>query len=386
MKTLIMNGNIITSDKIIKNASVLCENRKIIDIIPISKPEILADNIIDAKGSYISPGFIDTHIHGGGGCDVMNGTLESLETIASCHSKYGLTSFLPTTLTSSKENIKKAVNVVNEAMKIGIKGAKILGVHLEGPFIGLPFKGAQNPKYLLSPTIENYIDITNGLDIVKRVSMAPEIEGAFTLSNYLSKKGILVSVCHSDADYKCMEKAKDNGFSHITHMYNGMSGVKSPDYYCSAGVIESGLLLDDYSCEIICDGKHQPPEMIKLLYKCKGMDKMMLTTDATSPTTMPEGEYSLGGLPILVTDGVAMLADRTSFAGSVATANILVRNAYKNCGIPLIEAVNMLSLNVAKSINIDKEIGSIEVGKRADIILFDDNLTIEKVFIDGYLM
>lgn len=380
MRFLIINGNVITPEAIVYDASVLCEDGIIMDIIPVAKPEILADKIIDAQQNYISPGFIDMHVHGGGGADVMDGSVEAIMKVARTHKKCGMTSFVPTTLTSSVEKIKKAVLSVEEAIQSGTDGARVLGIHLEGPFISMEYKGAQNPEYLILPTIENYHKITCGNTNVLRVSMAPENEGALELAEFLTSKGILVSVAHSNADYQTMVKAAKHGFSHITHMFNGMGGMKSPDYYCKAGVIESALLLDEYSTEVIGDGKHMPPEMIRLLYKCKGKDNMTLTTDAIRAANMPEGEYELGGLPVLVAGGVATLSDRTSFAGSVATSDCILRNAIWSVGFNLVEAVNMVSLNVAKQIGWDNRIGSIEKGKWADIIVFNHNIEVLHVF------
>lgn len=379
MKTLIINGRVITPEGIIHNASVLSENGLITDLLNDANPQIPADKVVDACGNYISPGFIDAHVHGGGGCDIMDGTVESVIKVAQTHYKHGMTSFAPTTLTSSKQKIKIAVKAVEQAMRTDYEGARILGIHLEGPFISMAFKGAQNPEYLIAPTIENYLEITGGSNKIIKVSMAPELAGAMELAKYLREKGIVVSVAHSDAGFHEMKQALDSGFSHITHMFNGMSGIKSPDYYCRAGVIESGLLLDEYTAEIIGDGKHMPPEMIRLLYKCKGKDNMLFTTDAICAADMPEGNYQLGGLDVLVTDDVAMLADRTSFAGSVATADRLVRNAYKNIGLPLCEAVNMVSLNTARHLGLDDKLGSIEIGKIADIIIFDENINVVNV-------
>lgn len=385
MRILIKNGNTILPDKILKNSAVLIENGRIKDILKDPDYEIETDETIDAQGNYISPGFIDTHVHGGGGYDVMDGTRESLETIAKTHLKYGMTSFLPTTLTNSKEKIQNAIKNVYQVMNSDYEGARILGVRLEGPYFSMKFKGAQNPAYLVNPSIEHYLELTQGFDIIKMVSMAPELDGAFEVGRYLAENGICVSVAHSDADFSCVEKAVQNGFSHITHMYNGMSYLNSPDYYCKTGVAEAGLLLDELSTEIIADGKHMPPELLKLVFKCKGCDKMLLVSDATKPTDMPEGNYELGGLDVIVTDGVAMLADRTSFAGSVATADRLVRVAYKQAGFRLQDAVKMASLNHARLVGMDNEIGSIMIGKRADILIFDDDINIKNVFLNGLL-
>ena len=374
MKTLYHNGKVITEHEIFPG-SVLVEDG-IITEITRRKPKAAADEIIDACGNYISPGFIDTHVHGAMGHDVMDATPHGLLAIAKAHRAHGCTSFLPTTLTSAASRIKAAVQNVYDIMQANPNPreyARILGVHLEGPCFSMKFKGAQNPKYLANPSVALFDELDEH-GIAKRISMAPELPGAFETARHFSQKGVNISIAHSDADFACVKTAVSYGFSHITHMYNGMSYVSSPDYYCKTGVVEAGLLLDALTCEVIADGKHMPVEILQLLYKCKGPDALLLTTDSTRPTLMPDGNYELGGLDVLVTDGVAMLADRTSFAGSVATCDRLVRFAYKQCGFPLHEAVKMAGLNHARIIGMERETGSIEVGKRGDIIVFDEDI------------
>jgi len=383
------NGKVITENEIFAG-SVLVEDGIItkifrgyeqdggrLPVLPETKTrQGTVPRLVEADGNYISPGFIDTHVHGAMGHDVMDATPDGLLAIAKAHRAHGCTSFLPTTLTSEGSRIKEAVRNVYDVMQNHQNTneyARILGVHLEGPCFSMKFKGAQNPKYLANPSVTLFNEL-DSYGITKRISMAPELPGAFETARHFSEKGINISIAHSDADFACVKAAVSHGFSHITHMYNGMSYVNSPDYYCKTGVVEAGLLLDALTCEVIADGKHMPVEILQLLYKCKGPDGLLLTTDSTRPTLMPEGNYELGGLDVLVTDGVAMLADRTSFAGSVATCDRLVRFAYKECGFPLHEAVKMASLNHARIIGMDSEIGSIEVGKRGDIIVFDEDI------------
>ena len=378
MTTLIENGRLVLEDGICERGAVLVRNN-LIEAIYTGEWDATADKRIDAAGLYIAPGFIDTHIHGGGGYDVMDATPEALMEIARVHRLHGCTSFLPTTLTASKERIQAAVRNVLAYMRQpqdGTQYARALGVHLEGPCFSHAFKGAQNPAYLCEPSAALFDELGQGLGIVRRVSMAPELPGAFDAADCLAQQNICVSLAHSDADFDCVEAAAAHGFSHITHMFNGMSILKSPDFYCQAGAAIAGLCLGNMTAEIIADGKHMPRAMLQLLYKCKGADGMLLTTDATSPTCMPDGVYDLGGLPVTVTDDVAMLSDRSSFAGSVATCDRLVRFAYKECGIPLHEAVKMAGLNHARLLKLDKEIGSLQTGKRADIILFDDDIRV----------
>jgi len=391
MKRLFINGKVILEGGIIDDGAVLTENGYIAAVADAhsGKDAIAnlinggADEIIEADGCYISPGFIDTHIHGGAGYDVMDADPGALESIARLHMEHGCTSFLPTTLTSSKDKIKTAIINIGTLMNGEYVGARILGAHLEGPCISLKYKGAQNPDYIAEPSVGFFEELDQGLGIIRRISMAPELRGAFETSAHFAALGVNVSIAHSDADNDCVEAAARHGFSHVTHMYNGMSYISSPDFYCKTGVAESCLLSDGLSCEVIADGKHMPKEILKLIYKCKGLDKMLLTTDATRPAKMPEGNYELGGLDVTVTDGVAMLSDRTSFAGSVAACDDLVRFAYKVCGFKLHEAVRMAGLNHARLIGEDSRIGSIKVGKRADIIVFDDDINIRHVSVSN---
>ena len=381
MITLYKNGKVILENRILENGHVMVENGMITAVSP-GETNAAADRTVDAKGNYISPGFIDTHVHGAAGYDVMDADLDGLLAIAKAHRKHGCTAFLPTTLTSEKSNIKAAVRTVHGAMQLDLNPheyAKILGVHLEGPCFSMKFKGAQNPKFLSNPSVELFNSLGQNLGIVKRISMAPELPGAYETAAHFSACGVNISIAHSDANFACVKESVNHGFSHVTHIYNGMSYVNSPDYYCQTGVVEAGLLLEELTCEVIADGKHMPVEILQLLYKCKGPDRLLLTTDSTRPTLMPEGNYELGGLDVLVTDGVAMLADRTSFAGSVATCDRLVRFAYKKCGFPLHEAVKMASLNHARIIGMDAEIGSLEVGKQGDVIIFDEDVQICRI-------
>jgi len=378
MTKLYTNGKLVLEDGIAENGAVLVRDG-IIEAIFTDAADVSADDVIDAAGRYISPGFIDTHVHGGGGFDVMDATPESLAEIARVHGRHGCTAFLPTTLTASTETIQAAVRNVHTFMQNQTEGARVIGVHLEGPCFSMAYKGAQNPAFLQNPSAALFDALGCGLDIVRRISMAPELPGAFETAETFARRGVCISLAHTDADFACVEAAAAHGFTHITHMYNGMSMLKSPDFYCQAGTAEAGLLLDGLTAEVIADGKHMPKEILRLLYKCKGSDRMLLTTDATRPTDMPEGEYELGGLPVTVTDGVAMLSDRTSFAGSVATCDRLVRFAYKECGFPLHEAVKMAGLNHARLIGADGETGSLQVGKRADIIIFDEDICVAAI-------
>ena len=382
----IINAEIIGTDRIIHSGCIVVDGGI---ITKISTEDIELDNciIIDAKGYYVSPGFIDIHSHGGGGADFMDGTVEAYIQATETHAVHGTTAIIPTTLTSTNEELKNTFHVYNEAKRKNKKGSKLVGIHLEGPYFSMQQRGAQDPRYIKKPRSEEYKEILSWSDDIIRWSAAPELEGALEFGSYLSSIGILPSIAHSDAVYDEVFKALKNGYTHITHFYSAMSGVKRVNGYRFGGVIESGYLLDDMTVEIIADGAHLPAELLKLIYKIKGPDRIALVTDSMRAAGMPEGESILGSLKdgqkVIVEDGVAKLADRSAFAGSVATADRLVRNMINMAGVPLIDAVKMMTITPAVILGFDKNKGSIEVGKDADIVIFDKNIQVLMTMVEG---
>jgi N-acetylglucosamine-6-phosphate deacetylase len=266
-------------------------------------------------------------------------------------------------------------------------GANYLGMHIEGPYFSMEQRGAQDPRFIRLPDPQEYNEILQHSSIVKRWSAAPEVEGAVEFGRFLVSKGILPSIAHTDAIYEEVLEAYEVGYTHITHFYSCMSGVSRRDAFRYAGVIESGYLLDDMTVEIIADGIHLPPALLKLVYKIKGPDKIALVTDAMRAAGMPPGESILGGLEhglkVIVEDNVAKLPDRSAFAGSVATTIQLVRNMVNLAEVPLIDAVKMMTITPAKIMGADDKKGSIVIGKDADLVIFDDNIDLHKTIIDG---
>ena len=338
----IYNGKLILSDKIITNGSVLISNGK---IEAVQEGEIESSDAleIDAKGLFISPGFIDIHVHGGGGYDFMDGTVEAFLGVAETHAKYGTTALLPTTLTSEKEDLLLTLKAYQSANKLNTKGASFIGIHLEGPYFAINQRGAQDPKYIRNPDPLEYKDIIENHDFIKRWSAAPELPGAIEFGKYVTSKGVLAAIAHTDAVYDEVIKAFENGYTLATHFYSAMSGVTRRNAYRFAGVVETAYLLDEMDVEIIADGVHLPAPLLKLIYKIKGTEHTALITDAMRAAGMPEGDSILGhkehGLRVLVEDGVAKLPDRTAFAGSVSTADRLVRTMIQMAEIPLIETI-----------------------------------------------
>ncbi|TAN15591.1 MAG: N-acetylglucosamine-6-phosphate deacetylase, partial [Chitinophagaceae bacterium] len=342
---------------------------------------------IDANGHYISPGFIDIHVHGGGGHDFMDGNENAFLEIAAIHAKYGTTAMVPTTLTGTKEEILHTLEVYDRADKKNISGAQFLGMHLEGPYFAMNQRGAQDPRYIRDPDPEEYMDIIAHSDSIRRWSAAPELEGAIPFGRYLKSKGILPAVAHTDAIYEDVIVAFENGYTLATHLYSGMSGVTRRNAFRYAGVIESAFLLDGMDVEVIADGVHLPEPLLKLIYKIKGPDRIALITDAMRGAGMPEGESVLGnyktGLKVIIEDGVAKLPDRSSFAGSVATADRLVRTMVKTAKVPLTDAVRMITHTPARIMGVSESKGSLAVGKDADIVIFDQDIHIKSTIIKG---
>ncbi len=382
----IYNGQIITPSRIISHGTVLIADGK---ITAISEGNIDTPGIaeIDAGGKYISPGFIDIHVHGGGGHDFMDNTVEAFLAIANTHAQYGTTAMLPTTLTSSKEDLLETLRIYEIADRQNANGSEFISMHLEGPYFAVNQCGAQDPRYIRDPDPKEYKEILSGTTAIKRWSAAPELKGAIEFGKYVTSKGILAAIAHTDAIYEEVVEAFENGYTLATHLYSGMSGVTRRNAFRYAGVIESAYLIDDMDVEIIADGIHLPAPLLKLVYKIKGPQKIALITDAMRAAAMPPGESILGslknGIKVIVEDNVAKLPDRSAFAGSVATTNRLVRTMMTMADIPLLEAVQMAANTPAVIMKIDNKKGSLVTGKDADIVIFDKDINIEMSIIKG---
>ena len=382
----IFNGKIILPDRILPYGSLIIEDGKII-FAGEENIESETDFELDARGNFISPGFIDIHVHGGGGYDFMDQDKNAFLEIAKMHVKYGTTAMCPTTLTADKENIINTLNIYEVARKENISGAEFIGIHLEGPYLAMSQRGAQDPKYIRNPDPKEYREIIKSSSSIVRWSAAPELNGALEFGAYLKSKKILPSIAHTDAIYEEVVKAFDAGYTHITHLYSAMSGIVRRNAFRYAGVIESAFLIDDMTVEIIADGIHVPGPLLQLVYKIKGAGKIALITDAMRAAGMPPGNSILGGLhngvPVIVEDDVAKLPDRSFFAGSVATCDRLVRNMVNLANLPLSEAVRMMSLTPASIMGLENTKGSIQKGKDADVIIFDKDINIEHSFVKG---
>jgi N-acetylglucosamine-6-phosphate deacetylase len=273
------------------------------------------------------------------------------------------------------------------ANKQNHKGAQFIGLHIEGPYFAMSQRGAQDPRYIRPPVVDEYTEILAHSNNIKRWSAAPELKGALEFADYMRSKNVMVAIAHTDAIYEEVLAAYPHGFTHATHFYSAMSGVSRRNAFRYAGVIESAYLIDDMTVEIIADGVHLPPPLLKLVYKIKGADKTALITDAMRAAGMPPGESILGsrknGLPVIIEDNVAKLPDRSAFAGSVATADRLIANMIALAEVPLTDAVKMMTLTPARIINMDSTKGSLTAGKDADVVIFDGNINIDTTIVNG---
>lgn len=385
----ILKGKVILKDRILKNGCVLVANNRIAGVEE-RIPEWENARFIDMGDNYISPGFIDIHVHGGGGHDFMDGTTEAFVKVAEMHAMHGTTSMLPTTLTADLNGILHTIETYRQSISLNSKGASFLGLHLEGPYFSMAQRGAQDPRYIRDPDPLEYMEILRHSDVIRRWSIAPEKNGALELGKLLADKGILPSMAHTDAIYEEAYDAWQNGFSLLTHFYSAMSGVTRKNAFRYAGVIEAGYLHDDIDIEIIADGVHLPAPLLKLIVKIKGTDHVALITDAMRGAGMPEGPSILGpidaGMQVLIEDGVAKLPDRSAFAGSVATADRLIRTMMDLAGVSMTDAVKMMTATPARILKASDRIGTLDIGKDADIIIFDDRINIKQVMIKGKML
>ena len=384
MKTKI-KGSIVTPIRVIENGEVTFENGKITYVGKTKNDDVKFD-VRDYGTKYVSPGFIDLHVHGGAGYDFMDGTEEAFRGIASLHEQHGTTSLLATALTCSDDELFNIFDIFDKIEKSGNKGC-LYGLHLEGPYFSPEQKGAQDEKYIKAPVKEHYETILEkGGKYIKRWSIAPELENAMELGRLLRDRNILPSMGHSNADYETALEAFENGYTHLTHFYSGMSTIVRKGGFRYPGLIESGYMIDGMTVEIIADARHLPPSLLRYIYKALGPDKIALITDALRGAGSESGKMILGslknGYEVIIEDGVAKLPDRSAFAGSIATTDRLVRNMMQYASAPVTDAVRMATLTPATIAGM-KNKGVLRAGADADIVVFDSDVNVESVFIGG---
>ena len=389
---MILKGRLVLKDKVIRG-SLRIEGQMIREVKAgeVKAPE--GEQTLDFGGSYIMPGFVDTHTHGSGGFDFMDGTAEDIIGAAKSHARHGTTTCLPTTLTSSDDDMLLFLRNLRKVHTMQAEGkletcARMQGSHFEGPYFDMVEKGAQDPRYIMDPVPEHYNKLLEAADgLVKRWSVAPERPGAMRFIDDMVRQGILVSGAHTAATYDVVSEAYDHGLSLLTHFYSGMSSITRRGGFRVLGTVESGYLIDGLNIELICDGSHLPPELLQMIFKLKDHKKIIACSDSMRGAGMPDGPSILGpknnGTACIIEDGIAKMPDRTCFAGSVATGDRLARTLHNIVGLEMDEVSRILCIQPAALIGMDKEIGSIEVGKNADLVVCNDNIDIKEVFIGG---
>ena len=370
----------IKSDEIFALNGVFSGYIKIKDgvIEEISKVANEGIEIKDYTGKIVAPGYFDTHVHGYGGHDIMDATKEGLLEISKGIVQTGVTSFLATTLTDSTEKLDKACKNVGDN-KDFCEGAKVQGIFLEGPFFTEEFKGAQNPDYMTNPDINklsNWKKLSKGL--VNKIAIAPERENSEEFIKDALKLGVKVALGHSNATYEQAKKAVDVGANIFVHTYNGMS----PLHHRNPGMVGAALSTENTYGEVICDGHHVHPAAVKVVMRAKTYDNTLLITDCMMAGGMPEGDYKLGDFDVKVENGTARIQNG-SLAGSILRLDNAVKNIVKWGIASPFDAVKMASLIPAKSVDLDDKIGSISVGRCADINILDKDMNVLEVYIDG---
>jgi N-acetylglucosamine-6-phosphate deacetylase len=369
------NARLILSDGICDGLEVIVADGKIAEVRKRSNAEA-----IDLGGNYLAPGFIDLHIHGAVGRDTMEASPEAFQTICDYHATGGTTSLLLTTVTAP---IQKIVDVLRAVQGSARPIRQIAGVHVEGPFLSRARCGAQREEFIRDPDCESVDQLLKFADVIKRITLAPELPGALDLIDQLRKRNISVSGGHSDASDEEARAGFFHGMRHVTHTFNGMSSARRRGVYREAGLLEFALSEPEIMCELIADGHHVSTTLMKMLYRAKGSTGICLVTDATAGAGLSEGaRFCLSGLDCVVSDGVCLLADRSALAGSAARMIDLVRTMVRNIDVPLHEAVGMATANPARVLKL-KEKGTLDVGADADFVVFSPEFDVITTFLGG---
>ena len=377
MFTIIVGGKVLTPSGTINGNVVVRDG--VIEEITASPVEIPEATVYDARGHYVVPGGIDLHIHGGGGREFVEATEDAFRAVMDSHARYGTTSFLPTLPACPTETILRSVKTCEKM--ISESESPLLGLHLEGPYLNPRKVGAIIPEYVTPPVEEDYKAILNSTQVIKRWDFAPELPGAEAFAQCLREHSVLASLAHTEAEYSQVLKAYECGCTHATHFYNAMTSVHNVREYKHEGTVESVYLIPGITVEVIADGKHIPPAILRLIYQIKGADSTALITDALAASA--GGDVSgISDGRVIVEDGVCKLSDRSALAGSVATMDVLIRTMV-SAGIPFTDAIRMSSETPARIIGVQDRKGTLEKGKDADIVIYDSDIHVKLVMRKG---
>ncbi|MGN0257661.1 MAG: N-acetylglucosamine-6-phosphate deacetylase [Bacteroides sp.] len=381
MLTQLINAKILTPQGWLKDGSVLIRDGKILEVTNCDLA-VIGAQLIDVKGMYVLPGGVEIHAHGGGGRDFMEGSEDAFRKAAATHMQYGTTSIFPTLSSSTVPMIEAAAETCTKLM--AEPDSPILGLHLEGHYFNMKMAGGQMPENIKDPDPNEYIPIVEKWDCIKRWDAAPELPGAIQFGKYITGKGILASVGHTQAEYEDIHAAFEAGYSHATHFYNAMPGFHKRREYKYEGTVESIYLMDDMTVEVVADGIHVPPTILRLVYRIKGVERTCLITDALACAASDSKEAF--DPRVIIEDGVCKLADRSALAGSVATMDRLIRTMVQKAEIPLADAVRMASETPARIMGVSDRKGSLQKDKDADILVMDEELNVRAVWAMGKLV
>lgn len=383
-KQYITNAKILIKDSFHSDIGMVVADGKITSFT-VNAPEDC--EIIDCGGKTVIPGFVDIHLHGGGGSEFIDGTLEAFETVAKTHCLHGTTSLCPTPASCSLGSLYKLFDIYREAKKVA-RYSDFLGIHLEGPFLSLENKGAQNANYIISPTKELMAELLErGKGVVKRISFAPENEGMYNCIDMAKDADIVLAIAHSNIQYEETEDVYNKGVRLITHLFNATTTIRKVNQIVRAGIVEAFYTLPEMKAEIIGDGCHVPKQVIAMARSFKGTDNICLITDAMRAAGTDVTESYLGEvLPenrVIIEAGVAKLPDRSFYAGSIATMDRVFKNAVLNVGLSIEDTSAMMSKTPAKLMGAGSYKGVLDIGYDADFLVIDENMDVEKVYVRG---
>jgi N-acetylglucosamine-6-phosphate deacetylase len=383
-------GTIILERELLPRGAVRIEGGRIAAVGP-ARDIPATGNVVDLRGGYLAPGFVDLHIHGGAGADFMDGTEEAFRTVCRAHARHGTTSLLPTTTVATHEQHLAFFRTCRKLKKQGTGGAAILGAHFYGPYFAREARGCHPGASVRAPDPGEYEEYLGFADCLATATVAPELPGAEGFVRACRARGIRCNAGHSHATFEQIEQAIGWGVRHVDHLFCAMSDRarlrQTQTYPMRGGLMEATLFFDELTTEVIADGKHLQRELLLLAYKIKGPERLALATDCNRALDMPDGEYLFGplegGEPIVRKDGVGIMPDGQSLASSVVGMDHCVRTFHRLTGGPLVDVVRMASLTPARIAGWEKETGSIVPGKRSDLVVLDGNLEVREVYVGG---